>query len=290
MKGIESKIKGALYGFAIGDAMGATTEFMTRSEITDKYGVVTNIMGGGWLHLEPGQVTDDTQMMLCVCDAIKESLEWEPKNKVQFVNLLLNNSCKNLTEWFESDPVDIGSTCRVVLNECAGLSYMDWFEVAQNPESLGNGSLLRILPIAICGLGVETAMLEGRLTHNNLVCDLGVQFYYRNFNSLMMTGTFINVENTKVEPTGHILHTLSNALMNVQVTTSFEKSIIRAVNMGGDADSIAAITGSLAGALYGYKAIPADWVERLDPEVKEKLDFYTKLFKKFFKKGCTNIN
>ena len=81
MKGIKSKIKGALYGFAIGDAMGATTEFMTRSEIADKYGAVTNIIGGGWLHLEPGQVTDDTQMMLCVCDAIKESLEWEPKHK-----------------------------------------------------------------------------------------------------------------------------------------------------------------------------------------------------------------
>lgn len=290
MKGIKSKIKGALYGFAIGDAMGATTEFMTKSEIADKYGAVTNIIGGGRLHLEPGQVTDDTQMMLCVCDAIKESLEWEPKNKAQFVNLLLNNSCKNLTEWFESNPVDVESTCRLVLNECAGLNYKDWFGVAKNPESLGNGSLLRILPIAICGLGEETAMLEGRLTHNNQVCDLSVQSYYRNFNSIMMTGAFINIENIEVKPTGHILHTLSNALRNVQVTTSFEKSIIRAVNTGGDADSIAAITGSLAGALYGYEAIPTDWIERLDPEVKEKLNFYTKLFKKFFKKGCTNIN
>ena len=50
-KELESKIKGALYGFAIGDAMGATTEFMTKESIKKKYGKVTDIIGGGWLNL-----------------------------------------------------------------------------------------------------------------------------------------------------------------------------------------------------------------------------------------------
>ena len=63
---MRNKIKGAVYGFAIGDAMGATTEFMTREEIKEKYGEVHDLIGGGWMNLNPGEVTDDTQMSICI--------------------------------------------------------------------------------------------------------------------------------------------------------------------------------------------------------------------------------
>lgn len=69
----KNKIAGAVYGFAIGDAMGATTEFMTEEQVKLNYGKVTDIYGGGWLHLKPGDVTDDTQMTVCVMDAAMTS-------------------------------------------------------------------------------------------------------------------------------------------------------------------------------------------------------------------------
>ena len=67
---LKDHIAGAVYGFAIGDSVGAITEFMSKDEIKSKYGEVTKQLGGGWLNLKPGEVTDDTQMMLCVMDAL----------------------------------------------------------------------------------------------------------------------------------------------------------------------------------------------------------------------------
>ena len=98
----------------------------------------------------------------------------------------------------------------------------------------------------------------------------------------------MNVANDLVEPTGHVINTLNNALYWVQHTDTFEESIIGAVNHGGDADTIAAITGSLSGALYGFDAIPQRWINQLDADVKSKLDHYAKLFEKINKKVCTN--
>lgn len=72
MKRLELKdhIAGAVYGFAVGDSAGATTEFMTKEQIHDQYGEVTKQLGGGRLDVKPGEVTDDTQMMMCVMEAL----------------------------------------------------------------------------------------------------------------------------------------------------------------------------------------------------------------------------
>ena len=61
---LEDRALAAFLGFAIGDALGATVEFMTKREITAQYGIHRNIIGGGWLRLAPGRVTDDTEMAL----------------------------------------------------------------------------------------------------------------------------------------------------------------------------------------------------------------------------------
>lgn len=66
----KNKIKGCIFGFAIGDSMGATTEFMTEKQIKETYGKVEDIIGGGVFGWLPGEVTDDTQMSFCVMDAL----------------------------------------------------------------------------------------------------------------------------------------------------------------------------------------------------------------------------
>lgn len=281
MRTLESKIKGALYGFAIGDAMGATTEFMSAESIQRQYGEVRDIIGGGWLHLKAGEVTDDTQMMLCVCDAIEKF----PKGKTE----MLNKCCENFSNWYMTNPPDVGCCCSKVISQCANNHYcLDWMNIAEDPQSLGNGSLMRTLPIILAGHSDDLAILQGRLTHNNELCDTVIVLYCKNIKELLYHDTFRNVPKQLFEPTGHILNTLNNALYWVQSTFTFEQAIIKAVNHGGDADTIAAITGSLAGSLYGYEAIPQRWVDQLDADVKADLDKYAKLFEKINKKVCTN--
>ena len=280
MKKID-RIKGALYGFAIGDAMGATTEFMTKEQIKKQYGEVNQIIGGGWLGVKPGDVTDDTEMTLCVCEAIERF----PQN----IGLMLNRCCENFTNWYLLGPKDVGGCCGRVIRACKNTTkHMTWINKAHDPNSLGNGSLMRTMPIVLSGLGRQAALSQSRLTHNNETCDNVIVSYY-GWLSSVLEGKDLNaglIE--KMEPTGHVVNSLCNALYWAG-SGSFEEAIIGAVNDGGDADTIAAITGSLSGAYHGYDAIPQKWIDALDPVIRLELDKYAKLFEKISKKVCTNL-
>jgi ADP-ribosyl-[dinitrogen reductase] hydrolase len=292
---IKSKIKGALYGFAIGDAMGATTEFMDEYQIKKKYNEVRDIIGGGWLNLEPGEVTDDTQMMMCVCEAIEHAHYSVFEDNEEFTRnvVLLDRCCSNFVNWYKSNPKDIGGCCSRVIRKSMGYGcYESWHTIAEDPESLGNGSLMRTMPIILAGLPRETAISQGRLTHNNLLCDTAIEIYYNNMVKLLYFNKLQSYAKELAEPTGHVLKTLNNSLYWTQHSKTFEDAIINAVNHGGDADTIAAVTGSMVGALYGYEAIPKRWIDQLKPDVKAELDkyseFFTKLFEKNVKRVCTN--
>lgn len=256
------KIAGAIYGFAIGDAMGATTEFMDSWQIKKKYGQVTNIIGGGWLRLKPGEVTDDTQMTMCVMHALMNY----PEDFKNFERLCADN----FVEWFKSSPKDIGGQCargiyEIVLGRRIGIDN----------DALGNGSLMRALPCAILNK-INYNFLQGKLTHNNLKCDR-IILEYSDLIKTYLDGNFPYVPVTQLqEPTGYIQNTYNNSLY-WSSKDSFEEAIIGAVNHGGDADTIAAITGSLAGARFGYENIPTRWINQLNPDVK----IFLENFKKF---------
>ena len=280
---LESRIKGALYGFAIGDAMGATTEFMTHSAIKQKYGVIKDILGGGWLDLELGEVTDDTQMTLCVCKALEDTIDISNPSKPN-VNFY-EQCCKYFVEWYDTKPKDIGNCCRNVISNCRTYNFKEWVHFAYNPNSLGNGSLMRTMPLILAKQTLDTTLVQGRLTHNNQKCDDCIEEYY------ILLNQCINGELEKdslglklKEPTGHIENTLDNAMYWLFETNSVEEAIMGAVNHGGDADTIAAITGSLVGAYYGYNAIPTRWKCDLNDEVKSILDHYTNYFLQLYER------
>ena len=262
MKRLESKIAGAVYGFAIGDAMGATTEFMHAHEIKRKYGKVTDIIGGGWLMLNPGEITDDTQMTMCVMDAImwahnEETFDWP----------IFGNYCKqNFIDWYNSKPKDIGGQCQKGI-----ISLINNEKQPHDKNVLGNGSLMRAMPLALMGPEFEDwNTYQGRFTHNNLKCSRVILDYHRLIQSYLNGEIYIPKENLTreiLEPLGHIWNTYNNSIYWSN-QDSFEEAIIGAVNNGGDADTIAAITGSLAGAKFGLEGIPEKWINSLDSEVK----------------------
>lgn len=257
---LRNKIAGAVYGYAIGDAMGATTEFMTAEQIKKKYGKITNIIGGGWLNLQPGEVTDDTQMTMCVMSAIMR----QPESVEEFRNICANN----FIIWKNSGPKDIGVQCSIAI-ECLRTGC----DVPVDNSALGNGSLMRAMPLAILNLP-SFNIIQGTLTHNNKLCS-SIILEYTGLLQNYLNNYYKDLYTDKVKcllgPSGYIENTFNNAVYWSK-EKSFKDAIIGAVNHGGDADTIAAITGSLAGAKFGLKNIPKKWINQLNPDVKEFLE------------------
>jgi len=301
MKNLRNKIAGALYGVAIGDALGAPLEFMSKDEITRKHGRVTEMIGGGWLNVKPGEVTDDTQMTLAVAEGIVK----DPDNPIPAIG-------ENFILWMLSNPKDIGGTCSMSIRKAAfkvGEKYTlikhharlnedEWVKAAKDTattkrgRSGGNGALMRTvypgLYYSSYQKAQEIASAAARMTHWD-ASSTDACFLYTHLIHLITEARTFNIyeitEDTpyhailknrsaieKLEPTGYVVDSMKCALAAFWHTERFDDAVIFAANLGGDADTIAAITGGLAGAFYGYKAIPERWIQTLDPNTRAQLD------------------
>lgn len=272
----------AFIGMAIGDALGATVEFMTALEISGKYGTFREIRGGGWLRLKPGQVTDDTEMALCIARAIISSQGWS-----------LKAIADNFSTWLKSRPVDCGDTCRKGIR-----AYMlnGTLEVPFNHWDAGNGAAMRLLPVAIYSLHDEQLLNkyvieQAHLTHNNPLSDaacicLGklIQMAICGASKYQMrreVAAFVtDFPDFSFEPyrklaTGYIVDTIQTVFHWFFKGRNFEECLVGTVNQGADADTTGAICGMLAGAYYGTASIPSRWLKRMDKAVVRDIDYST---------------
>lgn len=274
-----ARIKGGMYGVAVGDALGGTTEFMTEREIKEKYGYLTEIIGGGVWNLEPGEVTDDTMMTLCVADGILENTE-EPMEAIGHFFM----------EWYQSRPKDIGNIIRRVFEKFEG----DWFEAAfvahmDIGQSGGNGSLMRCLPVALAYKELadidRVTIMQSRMTHYDPRCAEVCVMYNRIAQRLLLgedleTSIKAEVAGSEYEesikalpdcpPSGFVVHTFRWVLHILLHTSNFEGVVQKAANLGGDSDTIGAIAGGLAGIYYGYEGIPVQYKNAI--LIRERLD------------------
>ncbi len=265
---------GAYLGFACGDALGATVEFMSPKQIQKRYGVHTEMIGGGWLRLESGQVTDDTQMSLALGQAIIDHQGWN-----------LRAVADNFLAWLESDPPDVGNTCLRGI-----VRYRDDGVLIGLPseDEAGNGACMRNLPVVLATLNrpddFEVWSLEqSRITHHNPLSDAATLALGRMTNGLVnglgletclleaerLVGQYREFTYSPYpgKASGFIVDTVQTVLHHFFNTDSFESCLVSTVNQGGDADTTGALAGMLAGAKYGLGQIPARWLERLDGQV-----------------------
>lgn len=269
----DDKIKGTLYGLAIGDAMGATTEYFSQSSIKKMYKKRTDIIGKGWLNLYPGEVTDPTESTFCVCEALQSVAKF--RNKYKYKDKLFLQCCRNFTQWFDSHPVDMEECCKKAVINCRDLDYQEWIRFSEEPGTTESSNLFRCIPLILSRHKTEFLLTQSRLTHNNNLCDNEV----RRFQQIMLACLKDEEVTTEVFPQlppryRHITHNLNSALYHLETTATFESAVMEAVYHGGDTDVIAALTGSLAGAMHGYHSIPQRWIDQLHPDVKEKLDYH----------------
>jgi ADP-ribosyl-[dinitrogen reductase] hydrolase len=273
------RARAAFLGLALGDALGATVEFMTPGEIRSAHGVHRDLSGGGWLRLEPGAVTDDTEMSLALAQAIDRQGAFELAAVVD-----------GLVAWMRGRPTDVGNTCR------AGLRRFLLDGTLQAPPGewdAGNGAAMRVVPVALLTLGDEAgfarlAVEQARITHHHPLSDAGTVLAGRLVQLAVLGRSmrqlrFVALEAVRTDPrfgwepyrglaTGYIADTIQTVLHFLFTTTSFEACLTAVVNQGGDADTTGAIAGAIAGAYYGPEELPVRWLKLLHGGLRAELE------------------
>lgn len=275
MAAVRERAIGALLGLAVGDALGTTLEFSPR----DSQPCVVEIVGGGPFGLEPGQWTDDTSMALALADSLLSCGELDEHDLMtRFISWMDEGAYSSNGRCF-----DIGNTVRGALNRFKQSGNP--VAGSTDPNSAGNGSLMRLAPVAIRYWNDETARRDAaarqsRTTHAAAeAVDACIVFadmladaiagkpcsgVVRDRSQLSVAGSVADIvagswrgkARREIHSSGYVAHSLEAAVWCVARTGSFAEAIVLAANLGEDSDTVAAITGQLAGALYGYKAIP----------------------------------
>jgi len=275
---------GAYLGLAIGDALGATVEFMRPREILLEFGTHRDIVGGGWLKLARGQVTDDTTMCLALGDALLPGGETRLQALVRSGDdALVHGIALAFVDWWRAKPVDCGNTCRRGI-----LRYLHEGSLSgpYNEGDGGNGALMRNLPAVLATLGHDTAferisIAQARLTHHHALSDAAVLGLGQLLRGLLagddhaalcqradqwvQAWPAFRFAPYRGRASAYVVDTVQTVLHHVTANDDFEDALIATVNQGEDADTTGALAGMLAGARCGAHRLPWRWLSRLQP-------------------------
>ena len=280
---------GAYLGLAIGDALGATVEFMRPREIAAQYGVHRDIIGGGWLKLANGQVTDDTSMSLSLGSALLQGGPGELDRLAEGDETLVRRIGDAYVRWFKSKPVDCGNTCRRGIQR-----YLldGTLQGPRNPGDGGNGALMRNLPAALATLGDDAAferlsIAQARLTHHHPLSDAATLGLGHLLRYTLAGATHADCQRwatqwTQEQPafcftpyrgraTAYVVDTVQTVLHYLTRHDDFEAALVATVNQGDDADTTGALVGMLAGARCGAARLPRRWLHRLQPGIVQAI-------------------
>lgn len=286
---------GAMLGLAVGDAVGTTLEFSSR----DSQPRLTEMVGGGPFRLKLGEWTDDTALALALMDSLLDHPELDEAD-------LMHRFCR----WHEEGAYsctgtcfDIGNTTRQALSRWKRTG--DPIAGATTQDTAGNGSLMRLAPVPIRHWRDRDRMRnvadrQSRTTHaapeavdacvaySEIMADainggqlsqvLATRDYpYAGTIAGIMAGEWRGKRRDQIRASGYVAHSMEASLWCVARTSGFEDAVLLAANLGEDADTTSAITGQLAGAIYGIEGIPAHWRENVawGPRI---IDAATRLF------------
>ena len=281
--------RGCLLGLACGDAVGTTVEFSARGTFPP----VTDLVGGGPFGLIAGEWTDDTSMALCLATSL-----------VHCRGTDLHDQISRYVNWWQwgylsstGDCFDIGMTVRAALNRF--LTTKDPLAGSTDPRTAGNGSLMRLAPVAMWfAPDIEAVRDNARLssvtTHGAAeavdCCAVYAELIARALagaphDALLRApapagasaavraiadGAYLGKAADQINGSGYCVESLEAALWCFASTDSFESAVLAAANLGDDADTTAAIVGQIAGAHYGIGGIPERWLAKI--KMRDEID------------------
>lgn len=304
---IINSLKGAFFGCAIGDALGASNEFThIRYHIDEPH--VTSMQYVAHFDLPAGSWTDDTSMMLCLAESICDYSYFDHRTAMKYYNKWLSEGYNSVTDY----AFDVGCTIRRSIIEYRNKGYLPARTVEEYCQS--NGCLMRLAPVPMfysynCEEAARMSGESALTTHAHPVCKRTTELFgwliaaaigadnvgkrtkeellhfigapshlldvepiigEPNISSLkpIITGEYLSKKHRDLDSTGYVVAGLETALWAFSKTDSFHDGLILVVNLGGDTDTIGAIYGMLAGAYYGYNAIPGEWLLSLQGQHK----------------------
>ncbi|SHL34057.1 ADP-ribosylglycohydrolase [Anaerocolumna jejuensis DSM 15929] len=302
---LRNKLNGGLFGFCIGDALGVPVEFSSREE--RQMDPVNEMRAYGTHHQPFGTWSDDTSLMLCLIEAINHGYS---------IKSVADNFVKYYTKGYLTpygEVFDIGISTRIAIEKLhAGINPIECGGKAESDN--GNGSLMRILPLAFYGRNMNAGdlikMIEevSALTHAHKRSKLACIFYtvyaiqiisgnnkkdayeitinfitdncsekysdeFGNYKSIL-SREVLKYNVSQIKSSGYVIDTLEAVLWSFLISDNYKDAVLKAVNLGGDTDTIAAIAGGLAGIYYGFDSIPDKWVQGIVRK-EELYDIFT---------------
>ncbi|MFJ2236666.1 ADP-ribosylglycohydrolase family protein [Streptomyces sp. NPDC087859] len=284
MTDLTSRALGAVIGSAVGDALGAPFEFGPEGAFSARFphpGYGGEMCGGGgW---EPGEATDDTQMAVLVAESLLEH-----------GGLELPDVFRRFRRWAAADPKDIGLQTEAVLSSGDPWDLAAALHFQTSQRAAGNGALMRAAPSAVFfapqgrELTMDAARRLSALTHGDRAAWEGTAILHELIRTAL-TGAdplaalpaalpavhpdhrqrYATVlapdwhPDRATEFNGAVWPCLGSAVWALRTTSSYEEAVRAAIDLGGDTDTVAAVTGGLAGAVHGVEAVPARWTEAL---------------------------
>lgn len=311
-----NSIKSALFGVAIGDALGVPVEFSPREKLLQD--PITDMTGYGTYNLPPGTWSDDSSLTFCLAESLCSGYDTDHMGEL-FVKWYYQDYWTATGEVF-----DIGIGTRNALYKIKNGTKAELAGGREENDN-GNGSLMRILPLvfAIKDLPIEERFERTKqvssITHSHIRAVMAC-FYYLEFARQLIEGkskfdiyedlqttlpSFFN--NTEIESAeiahfdrllkaniadlplseirsgGYVIETIEASIWCLLTTDNYKEAVLKAVNLGHDTDTTAAVTGGIAGLLYGFDGIPEEWVEKL-----AKREEIEELAERFFKLNLKN--
>lgn len=282
---------GCVFGAFIGDALGSAIEFkqvISREMLIDCLQMKGGVFGNG-----PGQVTDDSELAMCLLHGLSDTLPlYSPESVAKYYKA-----------WVESHPFDIGNTCHASLGKLYGKSpplanIALLAAISNNQQSKSNGSFMRSSPLAVWSYKlpieniVELVHKESGFTHSNLTVKQAESFYIICMAHLIrcpgdkegaITAANVYLESCNEEVKEWVNHSLSNSPMpgspNIGYVKiafdhafrqlrkneiNFPECMAEVLSIGGDTDTNACIVGAMIGAYVGYDALPEEWKNKVE--------------------------
>jgi ADP-ribosyl-[dinitrogen reductase] hydrolase len=279
----QDRFRGCLLGLACGDAVGTAVEFAARGTFSP----LTDMIGGGVFRLKPGEWTDDTSMALCLASSLTELGRFDPADQMQ-----------RYWKWVEDGYwssngrcFDIGNTVYDSLERFRRTG--EPYSGSTDPWSAGNGCIMRLAPAPMFfhfdrGRAIEMSGESSRTTHGAAECveccrllggilvrlldgaskdealfEHGVEGLTCEKVQAIARGDYRSKSEDEIAGSGYVVRSLEAALWCFMQAHDFRGAVLRAANLGDDADTTAAVCGQLAGAFYGDAGIPQNWLECL---------------------------
>jgi len=261
----KKKLRDLAYGAAIGDALGVPFEFKERDTFS-----CTDMVGHGTDDMPAGTFSDDTSMLLATCDSL-----------VQGGKIDVNDMRKRFCAWIntgaytpDGKAFGVGRTTHLALEAGHGLD---------GEYDNGNGSLMRIAPLALTDASDEEIREVSAITHahpksmeacvayigimrdvlNGKTLEKAIAYNKPSSHDFDFMDDIAHWRRENVASSGYVLDTLGAALWCLLKTQSYKECVLEAVNLGSDTDTTACVAGAFAGVIYGYNSIPAEWIETL---------------------------